>query len=41
MNLEQVRVGLAWWYREYANEQPPAERVAYEAVEIAVKAQKR
>ena len=26
----QITVGLAWWYRKYANEQPPAGSRAYE-----------
>jgi endonuclease YncB( thermonuclease family) len=24
VSLEQVRAGMAWWYREYAREQPAA-----------------
>jgi endonuclease YncB( thermonuclease family) len=31
--LAQLDAGLAWWYRKYANEQPPQERLAYEAAE--------
>ena len=31
--LAQVKAGLAWWYRQYAKEQTPAERKAYEAAE--------
>ena len=31
--LEQIRAGLAWHYRRYARDQPPAERVEYAAVE--------
>ncbi len=30
MNLEQVRTGLAWWYRDYANEQSAEDRALYE-----------
>ena len=26
----QITVGLAWWYRKYAKEQPPQDRGAYE-----------
>ncbi len=28
VNLEQVRTGLAWWYRKYASEQGAADRAA-------------
>lgn len=31
--LEQVRSGLAWWYRQYAKEQSPEERLSYDAAE--------
>jgi endonuclease YncB( thermonuclease family) len=34
VNLEQVRAGLAWWYREYAREQTATDRQLYEAAEI-------
>ena len=30
VNLEQVKVGLAWWYRAYANEQSPEDQGRYE-----------
>ncbi len=33
VGLEQVRSGYAWWYREYAREQAPGDRAAYEAAE--------
>lgn len=33
VGLEQVRNGLAWWYREYAREQPPEDRASYAAAE--------
>jgi endonuclease YncB( thermonuclease family) len=33
VGLAQLDAGLAWWYRKYADEQPPRERVAYEAAE--------
>jgi hypothetical protein len=29
VNLEQLRAGMAWWYREYAKEQSPQEREEY------------
>jgi len=29
VNLDQVRAGLAWHYKRYEQEQPPAERVTY------------
>ncbi|MBE0625519.1 MAG: thermonuclease family protein [Burkholderiales bacterium] len=38
--LEQVRAGLAWWYRAYAKEQTPDDRVAYELAEKAAREQK-
>jgi len=33
-----VRDGLAWWYRKYAEEQSPADRVLYEEAEARAKA---
>lgn len=36
-NIEQIKSGLAWWYRKYAKEQPPSERNDYEAAEEAAK----
>jgi hypothetical protein len=33
VNLEQLRVGLAWWYREYAKEQTAKDRTSYAAAE--------
>lgn len=33
VNLEQVRAGLAWWYRQYSREQSPMRRAAYERAE--------
>jgi endonuclease YncB( thermonuclease family) len=29
-NLEQVRAGMAWWYRQYARDQRPEDRRLYE-----------
>jgi endonuclease YncB( thermonuclease family) len=40
VNLEQVGAGLAWWYRQYANEQTPTDRQAYEAAENAARDRK-
>lgn len=37
VNLEQVRRGLAWHYREYENEQTPADRTAYGVTEYAAR----
>ena len=31
--LAQLDAGLAWWYRRYANEQPPSLRGEYESAE--------
>ena len=33
VGLEQVRTGLAWWYRQYAREQTRQERIDYEKAE--------
>jgi endonuclease YncB( thermonuclease family) len=33
VNLEQIRAGMAWWYREYAKEQPVEDRAAYAVAE--------
>jgi endonuclease YncB( thermonuclease family) len=38
VGLEQVRAGMVWWFREYANEQTPEEWDAYRAAEEAAKA---
>ena len=32
-NLEQVKAGMAWWYRQYAKEQTVPQRAAYEVAE--------
>jgi len=29
----QIDAGLAWWYRKYAHEQHPGDRVEYESAE--------
>lgn len=36
-NLEQVKAGMAWWYRKYAKEQFEQQRVEYEAAESAAR----
>lgn len=36
-NLEQVRTGMAWWYRHYAKEQSRQDQEAYEAAEFNAK----
>lgn len=41
VGLAQVRSGLAWWYRRYADEQPEEDRAAYEAAELDARAQRR
>lgn len=33
INLLQVKAGCAWWYRQYAREQTPAQRKEYEEAE--------
>ena len=37
-NLEQVKAGMAWWYRQYAKEQTAPQRAAYETAENQAKA---
>ncbi len=41
VGLEQVRGGYAWWYREYAREQTPDDRLAYEAAESDARGARR
>ncbi len=38
VNLAQIRTGLAWWYRKYAQEQSPVDRQLYEAAEDRARA---
>lgn len=38
--LEQIRTGMAWWFRRYANEQSPEDRERYERAEEEAKAKK-
>lgn len=33
INLEQVRAGYAWWFREFADEQSPRDRISYARAE--------
>jgi len=40
-NLEQVRAGMAWFYREYAGDVPADRRPAYEQAESDARAAKR
>ena len=41
VNLEQVCAGMAWWYRQYAKEQAPADRQLYDLAENEARAAKR
>src|SRR5262250_403486 len=41
VGLEQIRTGMAWWYREYAHEQATQERLLYQDEEEAAKASRR
>ena len=41
IGLEQVRSGLAWWYREYAREQTSDDRASYEAAELEARGARR
>lgn len=36
-NLEQVKAGMAWWYRQYSKEQSPKDREDYEVAEFHAK----
>jgi endonuclease YncB( thermonuclease family) len=33
VGLAQLDAGLAWWFRKYGHEQPPKDRIDYEAAE--------
>lgn len=37
VGLEQVRAGMAWWYRHYISEQTALERAEYEQAELGAK----
>jgi endonuclease YncB( thermonuclease family)/methylphosphotriester-DNA--protein-cysteine methyltransferase len=41
INIEQIKAGLAWHYKKYADEQPPEDRLTYAAAEAEAKAAKR
>lgn len=41
VNLEQIKAGMAWWYRDYAKEQPHDDRIQYEHHELMAKLQRR
>jgi endonuclease YncB( thermonuclease family) len=41
VNLMQVMSGMAWWYRQYAKEQPPKDREDYEVAEFNAKVQRQ
>lgn len=41
VNLEQVKAGLAWWYRAYAKEQSPEDQGRYERAEESAQVSKR
>lgn len=41
VNLMQVLTGMAWWYKQYANEQSPKDREDYEVAEFQAKSQRR
>jgi endonuclease YncB( thermonuclease family) len=38
VGLEQIRAGMAWWYREYAHEQATQDRLVYRDEEESAKA---
>jgi micrococcal nuclease len=40
-NLAMVSAGLAWWYRQYASEQSPADRGLYETAETKARGEHR
>ena len=41
VGLEQIRAGMAWWYREYAHEQATQERLVYRDEEESAKGARR
>lgn len=40
VNIEQIKAGLAWHYKKYADEQPPEDRVTYAKAEEDARAAK-
>lgn len=40
-NLEQVKAGMAWHYKQYAKEQTASDRAAYTEAETRARAEKR
>ena len=40
VSLEQVKAGMAWWYRKYAKEQSPTDQRLYEQAEQQAQAQR-
>lgn len=40
VGLRQVELGMAWWYRKYANEQTHADQAAYESAERLARSRK-
>jgi endonuclease YncB( thermonuclease family) len=41
MNLEQIKAGLAWHYKKYQGEQPPADRMKYSDEEMEARRDRR
>jgi endonuclease YncB( thermonuclease family)/methylphosphotriester-DNA--protein-cysteine methyltransferase len=41
INIEQIKAGLAWHYKKYADEQPPEDRITYAAAETEARAARR
>ena len=41
VNLEQIRAGMAWWYRQYAKEQTANDRKLYEDAENTARGAKQ
>jgi endonuclease YncB( thermonuclease family) len=41
MNIEQIRLGSAWHYKAYQNEQTASDRIAYANAEITARQNRR